>query len=140
MTDDTEARWAALLAAELSLNEVDPIVVIVITACDAIFGYTEMYSDPGRAKDGCIDASEFFAERCTRNGLIAELVSGFLMGPGTPPFEDIEVIKHGHTAAKVWHISTPIVVDWTARQYDPSAPVPLIVPLSAWQAFWVPLP
>ena len=74
---------------------------------------------------------------CNHRSIPAASVTGFLFA-SVPPFGQ-ELVVAGHTAVQVqmpgWR-DGELVIDWTARQYDPSVPVPLIVTAAAWRAFW----
>lgn len=44
----------------------------------------------------------------------------------------------GHFAVLVADADTETVYDWTARQFDPTAPVPEVMALTRWQQVWLP--
>jgi hypothetical protein len=134
-SEPAEAAWASLLAAALPPEAAGPAVASVISLFGG-FGFSDLFADPAEARDQCISASDLFASMCAHRGIEAGTATGFLKAR-VPPFEG-EVIVCGHTTAEVPWATGRIAVDWTARQFDPSAPVPLVVPLTDWQAFWRP--
>lgn len=101
-------------------------------------GFAEQLADPGAARDQCIGISETFASMCRHRGIPAQAVTGFLFAR-VPPFPG-EVVVCGHTAVRLPAPTDSggreIVVDWTARQFDPAVRVPLVVTLEAWRAVW----
>ena len=74
---------------------------------------------------------EEFARLCVDRGLPALVVSGLRFGE-IPEFPGTEVILGGHFAVAVGGT----VVDWTARQFNPAALVPEVVPLGQWRGVW----
>lgn len=127
--------WERLLASAIPPDGAGPDVARVIHLFGG-FGFARLLSDPAEARDQCIHISESFASVCRHRSINAGTVTGFLKG-SVPPFTG-EAILCGHTAAEVPGPGGPLAVDWTARQFDPHAPVPLVVPLADWQAFWRP--
>lgn len=75
--------------------------------------------------DQCITYSEAFAHFVGSHGVDAEMISGFTM--------EGNVILQGHSATLVYGA---VVFDWTARQFDPAAEVPLVMPLAEWRQTW----
>lgn len=130
-----EQAWAWLLASAIPPDGAGPAVARVISLFGG-FGFAALLADPAEARDQCVHISESFASICRHRGIDARTVTGFLKG-SVPPFTG-EVILCGHTAAEVPGPNGWLAVDWTARQFDPHAPVPLVVPLADWQAFWRP--
>jgi hypothetical protein len=127
--------WARLLATAIPPDQAGPDVARVISLFGG-FGFAALLSDPAEARDQCAHISESFASICRHRSIDARTVTGFLKG-SVPPFTG-EAILCGHTAAEVPGPGGWLAVDWTARQFDPHAPVPLAVPLTDWQAFWRP--
>jgi hypothetical protein len=127
--------WAWLLASAIPPDNAGSAVGEVISLFGG-FGFAALLADPAEARDQCIHISESFASTCRHRGIGARTVTGFLKG-AIPPFTG-EVILCGHTAAEVPGAGGRLAVDWTARQFDPHAPVPLAAPLADWQAFWGP--
>jgi hypothetical protein len=127
--------WARLLASAIPPDGAGPAVARV-TGLFGGLGFAELLADPAEARDQCVSISESFASICRHRGIGARTVTGFLKG-SVPPFTG-EVILCGHTAAEVPGAGGRLAVDWTARQFDPRAPVPLVAPLADWQAFWGP--
>jgi hypothetical protein len=125
--------WDSMVAAALEPEAAGAAVAWVAWLFGDKLGFRALYSDPATARDQCICASDLFASLCQDRGIEAGTVSGYWK-THVPPFSG-EVV--GHTTATV---PAPggglLAVDWTARQFDPAAPVPLIVPLADWQAFW----
>lgn len=84
----------------------------------------------GQCRDRCDYFSTVFMDRIHENtNLPASLVQGFM-------FMEVDghrVILEGHVATLV---NNDTVFDWTARQFDPKAPVPVIQPLSEWRETW----
>lgn len=90
--------------------------------------------------DMCVRVSDEFVALLGENGIVAESVSGILMGT-VAEFPDVPVVVAGHHAVLV-HDQGPdgkpadVVYDWTARQFDPKARVPLVQPLEEWRQKW----
>ena len=101
-------------------------------------GFAALLADPARARDQCIEISTLFTGMCTHRGIPAETVDGYLLAR-IPPFTE-EAVICGHTGVRAPGVaadgSSGIVIDWTARQFDPAAPVPLVVTIGDWRAFW----
>ena len=103
-------------------------------------GFDGHLADPANARDQCIRISEAFERMCAHRGIPAETVDGFCF-TRFPPFKQ-EAVVAGHTAVQALatcaqrDVSSEIVIDWTARQFDPDTPVPLVVTLADWRAFW----
>lgn len=98
---------------------------------------------PEGASERCQEVSEDFVTHCHQHGVPAELITGGWFGEDER-FPGIEVMMAGHFA-----VLTPVrydeshdewmgevVIDWTARQFDPAAPVPLIVSEQEWRSTW----
>lgn len=114
-------------------------------------------TDPDTVREQCFEVSQRFTDACAAAGIEAEVVSGMLFGED-PAFPGVTLMLHGHAAALVrgWHTAPhddtdappvvgsnewfdepeDVVVDWTARQFDPDAPVPLVEPLGVWRQRW----
>lgn len=84
--------------------------------------------DPVEAEDRCVPVSEAFIAALADEDVSAQLVNGVRMGQ----FQGIPVVLNGHFAVQVGDT----IYDWTARQFDPTAPVPLVEPVQAWRARW----
>ena len=128
--------WNALVAGALDSDDVGGLLGDVIRLFGGL-GFAERLQDPAAARDQCISVSGTFADVCNHRGIPAESVTGFLFAR-VPPFEQ-ELVVDGHTAVQVQMTAGrggELVIDWTARQYDPGVPVPLIVTAAAWRAFW----
>lgn len=80
---------------------------------------------PMEIRDCCMEYSEAFAHFLGAESIDAEMVSGFEM--------DGKVILQGHSATLVYG---SVVFDWTARQFDATAEVPLVTPLAEWRQKW----
>lgn len=130
-----ERAWAWLMVSAIPPDGAGPNVARVIGLFGG-FGFAALLADPAEARDQCVSISETFASACRHRDIDARTVTGFLKG-SIPPFTG-EVILCGHTAAEVPGPDGWLAVDWTARQFDPRAPVPLVVPVTDWQAFWRP--
>lgn len=83
---------------------------------------------PEGAHDQCVTESERFHGWLLDHGIEAHVVNGFQFGT----FMGKVVVTDGHTAVQVGHV----VYDWTARQFDPAAPFPLVQPVSEWRKTW----
>lgn len=103
------------------MPELPPALFILVSDFARDFS---MYEDPARADGACVDASCRFLTRTTHEGLEGILVDLFFP-------EDIERFPHklyydngygGHTVVKVGRFW----IDFTARQFDPGAPFPLV--------------
>ena len=86
------------------------------------------HANPAEVRDRCVWESEDFAAACRAAGVEAVIVSGF----ATVQFGGMTVVTMGHTAVRVGDT----VYDWTARQFNPTAPVPLVLPYEEWRAAW----
>ena len=76
-------------------------------------------TDPNIAKKRCITVSKLFGEFIGGGRLIAAYGPRDVTGPSDAP---------GHVALMVGRT----VYDWTARQFWPDVPCPLIEPVEAW--------
>lgn len=94
--------------------------------------YGQRLLDPFEAHDRCQDYSEEFASRCKEAGVEAEVVSGLKFGE-MPEFPGQRLVLGGHFAVQVG----PMVYDWTARQFDPTAPVPMVTTIDQWRDEWL---
>jgi len=132
--DHAAKAWAALLAAALPADKIPP----ALTAMAEFFGsheFGQVLADPAAVRDQAPAISEAFERMCSGRDLSVCVITGFLAAGC-----DQQLIPQGHMANEVQaDDGRRLVVDWTARQFDPKAPVPLIVTLAAWQAFWRPL-
>ncbi len=81
--------------------------------------------DPEAIHDQCMVYAEAFAHFIGSQGISAEMISGFEMSDN--------IILQGHSGTLVYG---SVVFDWTARQFDPAAEVPLVVPLAEWRQRW----
>jgi hypothetical protein len=96
------------------------------------FGVTRPWlADPEQVRDRCDKVSGEFARLCADRGLPAKVVSGMRFGE-IPEFPGTEVVLGGHFAVSVG----TSVIDWTARQFDPCAQVPVVVSLGEWRKVW----
>jgi hypothetical protein len=89
--------------------------------------------NPDECRDRCQLASFDFFQAVRAVGVEdAEIISGVQFA--YVEFGGIrhEVIENGHFAVRV----EDRVYDWTARQFDPNAEVPMVVPTTAWRAQW----
>ena len=135
-SESVSEDWSALVTGALDPDSVGGPLGDVIRLFGGL-GFAERLKDPAAARDQCISISGTFADVCNHRGIPADSVTGFLFAR-VPPFEQ-ELVVAGHTAVQV---QVPagrggeFVIDWTARQYDPGVPVPLIVTAAAWRAFW----
>lgn len=131
------ADWSALVAGALDPGGLGGPVGEVIQAFGEL-GFAELLTDPGVARDQCIDISQTFTSMCRHRGIPASTVTGFLVA-SMPPFPG-EVVLCGHTAVRVPApsavVGRKLAIDWTARQFDAGVRVPLVVTLQAWRAFW----
>lgn len=82
--------------------------------------------DPDEARDRCQSESAAFMETLAAYGVEATVVSGLRVRSWDG------LVLAGHFAVRVGDD----VWDWTARQFDPSAEVPLVMPLSRWREEW----
>lgn len=79
---------------------------------------------PALVRDTCENHSTLFAGLLQQQSIGAEVIGGFQM--------EGNVILQGHFAT----LTDGSVIDWTARQFDPAADVPLIMPLTQWRQTW----
>lgn len=135
-----DARWKSLVARALDPDAVTGPLGDAIRLFGEL-GFTRHLADPANARDQCIQVSQTFESMLAHRGIPAETVDGFCFAE-VPPFGQ-EAIAADHTAVRAVTTgagkddgSSEIAIDWTARQFDPVAPVPLIVPLADWRAFW----
>lgn len=98
----------------------------------SLFGdlFAAHLADPAGAPRECVSFSELFASMCRHRDIGAETADGCLFDRDVPQAGGIAEVDQ--TAALVLDdaIHCRLIVDWTARQFDPEAPVPLIVPLA----------
>lgn len=87
---------------------------------------------PELARDQCGTESFRFMLALEDAGIDSERIDGFSFGTllGKP------IILNGHTAVRVGDQ----VYDWTARQFDPDAPHPLVCSVQEWRQTWKTLP
>jgi hypothetical protein len=138
IADPVGSAVRGLSGLSLDPAELGPAARGVISEFAAL-GFGEMLRDPGRARDECRNMSQTFQSMCTHRGIPAEVVTGAFSHevPGLP---GVEAVLAMHTAAALTATATgEVAVDWTARQYDGSVPVPLVVPLPAWRQVWAEL-
>lgn len=88
-------------------------------------------TDPLAVHDRCEWVSGEFARLCTSRGVAATVISGLRFGE-IPEFPGRPLLLGGHFAVD----ASGTVVDWTARQFDPAAPVPLVTVLAEWRRTW----
>jgi hypothetical protein len=99
---------------------------------ETVARFTDLYGDalavPAIAHDMCVPVSEAFVQALAESGVAARVLSGVRMGEfnGTP------VLLNGHFAVEVGEV----VYDWTARQFDEGASVPLVEPVAVWRERW----
>lgn len=91
----------------------------------------DVVRNPVAVREQCAIVSAEFVDRCRAAGIEAEVIQGLHMGEHKM-FPGETLVLAGHYAARVG----TTVYDWTARQFDPSAPVPLIQDESAWRETW----
>lgn len=84
-----------------------------------------MYSTPFAARDRCLSAAHGFMEYCADQAVTAKLVSGLWVDPDN-------IVLHGHYVVRIGDN----IYDWSARQFYPAAPMPLIIPFTEWAAQW----
>lgn len=119
----------------------DPAVASAIVTFDAEHG--ARCRNPDAIREWCFEVSSAFAETLAAAGVPARVVEGLRMGT-LPQFPDVELVLGGHAAVlaperydeKAGEWVGEVVYDWTARQFDPQAPVPLTQPLVEWRATW----
>jgi hypothetical protein len=107
--------------------------------------YGQRLHDPLFARERCEPVSRQFAAACQARGIPAAVISGVRTGEH-PAFPGVELILDGHFAVLLpsrrdtaEHDGGPedgLVIDWTARQFDPAAPVPAITTAAAWREDW----
>lgn len=94
---------------------------------DVVTGFAAKHpecADGELVGDRCFAYSEAFVALLPEHD--TEVVSGVWMNV------EARIIYAGHAAARV----DDQVYDWTARQFDPAAPVPLVTPLATWREMW----
>lgn len=84
------------------------------------------FSDPHTAQDECYHASYAFLGLLQEGKIDAELTEGMYLDPD-------DIIIWDHYGVKVGDV----VYDWTARQFYPPAPWPMIVPWEDWNRLHV---
>ena len=104
-------------------------------------GYGRAYKDPACAVGECGSAT----------GLMLEEVGGRATGVAVPdpavrrkmqphphvePLESVQPNQMSHTVWEGDVEGTPTVVDWTARQFNPRARVPEVVPAERYYQRW----
>jgi hypothetical protein len=108
------------------------------------FGFDRKWlADPACAREICAEISEEFEQICLEAGFAAKVISGMEFGE-VPEFPGVTLMLNGHYATLVAAPTDEdperdIVVDWTARQFDPNCTVPLIQTLGEWRERWKPL-
>lgn len=106
---------------------------------DAVAGVVRVFADqyggalldPAAAHDMCVPVSEAFAGALAEAGVEAAVINGVRMGE----FMGHRVVEVGHFAVQVGET----VYDWTARQFDEGAAVPVVEPVSVWRERWTSL-
>lgn len=83
---------------------------------------------PEKVRDQCILRSEAFVAFLCDWGVEAVLIYGFWM----TEFMGHRVVGAAHVAV----LSGGMVYDWTARQFDPGAPVPLVQTVEEFRSTW----
>jgi hypothetical protein len=96
----------------------------VITECRINWGYLQR---PTRAEGNCSDYTWRFVMAAHERGVVVEEWTGERCAA---PERENEFL--GHTFA----VYDGIVIDWTASQFWPSAPFPLIEPLHEYAQRW----
>ena len=99
--------------------------------------------DSNAVLDMCVAVSEDFVAMLAEHDIAAETISGVMMGE-VPEIPGTTAVLAGHYAVLVHDQAADgspgdVVYDWTARQFDPTARVPLIQPLAQWRATWTEL-
>lgn len=102
------------------------LAAVVATFAETTIGHT-----PWDAHDQCFNESHRFQCYLEAAGVNGEKISGFKF----ERFMGHDVVVQGHTAVVVGDL----VYDWTARQFDPDAPVPKITTRAEFRAEWPPL-
>ena len=132
-------EWSALKARALDpAAAAGPLPRIIATFGGAWF--TGLLAEPASAQSHHLPVPEAFVHLCRRHGIPAETVTAVLR-VRVPPFQQ-EPVLCGHTAVQVSALAGhrlctgEIIIDWTARRFDPVAPVPLVVAAANWRAFW----
>lgn len=92
-------------------------------------------ADPMQAREVCVETSEAFVQACLNAGIPAKTVTGAKFGE-TSEFPGVRLLMHGHTAALVADGEIDRVYDWTARQFDATAPFPAIMTREQWHEEW----
>lgn len=92
--------------------------------------------DAAAVRGWCVEVSSQFAQLCAERGVPAQLIHGAHFGE-LEQFPGVRLLLGAHSA--VWLTGCDVVVDWTAHQFDPVAPVPVVEPVDAWRARWVPV-
>lgn len=100
--------------------------------------YSADLTDPASVADQCHVVSSAFTTWWSTHGGQAEVVTGARFE--RIPQLNVEAVVVAHQATVVTlPDGTTLVVDFTARQFDPHAPVPVVVPLPVWREQWQPL-
>lgn len=132
-------EWSALTAGALDPTAAAGPLPRIIATFGGVWS-SDLLADPATARNRHRLVPEAFAHVCRRYGIPAEIVTAVLLAR-VPPFQHQPVLC-GHTAVQVSTLAGhhlcdgEIIVDWTARQFDPAAPVPLVVASADWRAFW----
>lgn len=142
MPEDLGNQWRRLMTLVLGPADIPDLGDVILTFSEGL-GFDEHLADPEDARGQCIRVSWLFESMCAHRGITARTVDGlcFTRLPRALPGGQQEEPWAGHTAVAVGVPARrggncEIVIDWTARQFDPGCPVPLIVTLADWRAFW----
>lgn len=107
-------------------NEILQAIVTALTEIiDKFADDNPWCSDPDECRERCAQASFSFMEYVANANMRASAISGFAM--------EGDVVLQGHFATLV---GDNIVVDWTARQFDPDADCPRVCELAVWREQW----
>jgi len=87
-------------------------------------------ADPNWVRDRCMDHCDAFVAylRAWMADVDVEIISGVKV----ERVDGMTLIQQGHFAV----LHDGLVYDWTARQFDPDAPFPMVAPLAEWRQKW----
>lgn len=91
--------------------------------------------DPEHVRERCAEISEEFVALLAEHHIAARVISGVRFGEDER-FPGVRLMMAGHYAVLVADEETDVVYDWTAHQFDPETPVPLVVRLGEWRETW----
>lgn len=101
----------------------------------------DLVTDPDRCVDWCVERSDEFVTLLHGHGIPATTIDGVRFGENKM-FPGHLLMLAGHTAVLLTlrdpdtGKTADWVWDWTARQFDPATPVPLVQPLGEWRRDW----